>query len=58
MTIPSLLFADKELSGIEYERAVRQMDANFQDALREAFWRGEFPGAGPVYLTLPTREAA
>lgn len=55
---PSLLMADNQLSGIEYERRIREQDEDFQQALREAFWRGEFPGGSPVYLALPTRDAA
>lgn len=36
---------DREsLSGIEYDRWIREQDANFQAALRAAFERGEFPG--------------
>lgn len=38
------LIGRESLSGVEYDRMVREMDANFQAALRAAFQRGEFPG--------------
>lgn len=43
---PTHYFYEKgeQLSGVEYDRAVREMDANFQAALKAAFARGEFPG--------------
>lgn len=33
----------KQLSGVEYDRAIREMDAAFQGALADAWARGDFP---------------
>lgn len=52
---PTHLFGGKgeQLSGVEYDRRVREMDAAFQAAMWEAFQRGEFPPSA-----YPAREAA
>lgn len=40
---PSALWGERELSGVEYDRYVREQDAAFIRHLSEAYARGEFP---------------
>lgn len=40
---PSALWGEKELSGVEYDRAVRIQDKAFLRHPAEAYERGEFP---------------